>query len=227
MSPTGSPPRRSRRRSTRCWRRASRAAAIPASSSDAVDWTDLESFSRPPKGDGRCADPEAAWGHRRGDSPGEARRGLLRLLPAGRHRGRGGPRPRGARAGAPHPASTRCKVDPPAALVPGSSGWPPPGSRSATCSPTPATPTGWRRRGRCRSAPRRRPRPGPASPRSRAEGDPHGGDPRQRSALLPRHPERAPGAGAAGARRHGGRDGRPRPQGHRARQIQARADRRL
>ena len=37
-----------------------------ASSSLAVDWTDLESFSRPPpvKG-GPCADPEASWGHRK------------------------------------------------------------------------------------------------------------------------------------------------------------------
>ncbi len=37
-----------------------------ASASLAVDWTDLESFSRPPpaKG-GNCADPEASWGHRR------------------------------------------------------------------------------------------------------------------------------------------------------------------
>jgi len=37
-----------------------------ASSSLAVDWTDLESFSRPPpaKG-GDCADPEAWWGHRK------------------------------------------------------------------------------------------------------------------------------------------------------------------
>jgi hypothetical protein len=37
-----------------------------ASASLAVDWTDLESFSRPPpaKG-GSCADPEASWGHRR------------------------------------------------------------------------------------------------------------------------------------------------------------------
>ena len=37
-----------------------------ASSSLAVDWSDLESFSRPPpaKG-GDCADPEASWGHRR------------------------------------------------------------------------------------------------------------------------------------------------------------------
>ena len=44
----------------------------PRTSSYAVDWTDLEAFScPPPKGGGRCADPEAAWGHRRGDSPGE------------------------------------------------------------------------------------------------------------------------------------------------------------
>lgn len=41
-------------------------------SSYAVDWTDTETFSvPPPKGDGSCADPEAAWGHRRGNSPGE------------------------------------------------------------------------------------------------------------------------------------------------------------
>jgi hypothetical protein len=46
-------------------------ASIPAqykdaSASLAVDWTDLESFSRPPpaKG-GDCADPEASWGHRK------------------------------------------------------------------------------------------------------------------------------------------------------------------
>ena len=32
----------------------------------AVDWTDLESFSRPPPhGTRDCADPEASWGHRR------------------------------------------------------------------------------------------------------------------------------------------------------------------
>src|SRR5262249_21981630 len=37
-----------------------------ASSSLAVDWTGLETFSRPPpaKG-GPCADPEASWGHRK------------------------------------------------------------------------------------------------------------------------------------------------------------------
>ena len=37
-----------------------------ASVSLAVDWTDLESFSRPPPhGTRDCADPEASWGHRR------------------------------------------------------------------------------------------------------------------------------------------------------------------
>ena len=37
-----------------------------ASTSLAVDWTDLESFSRPPpRGTRDCADPEAWWGHRK------------------------------------------------------------------------------------------------------------------------------------------------------------------
>jgi hypothetical protein len=46
-------------------------ASIPerfkdASASLAVDWTDLESFSRPPpRGTSNCADPEASWGHRK------------------------------------------------------------------------------------------------------------------------------------------------------------------
>ncbi len=37
-----------------------------ASASLAVDWTDMESFSRPPPArGGQCADPEASWGHRK------------------------------------------------------------------------------------------------------------------------------------------------------------------
>jgi hypothetical protein len=37
-----------------------------AGSSLAVDWSDLESFSRPPPhGTSNCADPEASWGHRK------------------------------------------------------------------------------------------------------------------------------------------------------------------
>ena len=46
-------------------------ASIPQESRDAsrslaVDWTDLDSFSRPPPhGTSDCADPEASWGHRK------------------------------------------------------------------------------------------------------------------------------------------------------------------
>jgi hypothetical protein len=46
-------------------------ASIPAqftgaSTSLAVDWTDMDSFSRPPPARaGPCADPEASWGHRK------------------------------------------------------------------------------------------------------------------------------------------------------------------
>ena len=51
-------------------------AGVPArqregSTSLAVDWTDVESFAHPPGHDGISADPEAAWGHRRGGGPGE------------------------------------------------------------------------------------------------------------------------------------------------------------
>jgi hypothetical protein len=38
----------------------------------AIDWTDVESFARPPLQEGGAsADPEASWGHRRGDAPGQ------------------------------------------------------------------------------------------------------------------------------------------------------------
>jgi hypothetical protein len=52
-------------------------ASIPdrfkhASSALAVDWTDAETFSRPPpRGTRDCADPEASWGHRSGGGPGQ------------------------------------------------------------------------------------------------------------------------------------------------------------
>lgn len=51
-------------------------ASIPAehkktSASLAVDWTDVETFSRPPRhGTNTCADPEASWGHRNSNLPG-------------------------------------------------------------------------------------------------------------------------------------------------------------
>jgi hypothetical protein len=52
-------------------------ASIPAehkntSTALAVDWTDVETFSRPPpRGTRDCADPEASWGHRNGGGPGQ------------------------------------------------------------------------------------------------------------------------------------------------------------
>jgi hypothetical protein len=42
---------------------------VPESSSLAIDWTDYESFARPPHKNGRCADLEAAWGHRNTNHP--------------------------------------------------------------------------------------------------------------------------------------------------------------
>jgi hypothetical protein len=51
-------------------------ASIPArhkdaSSALAADWTDVESWSRPPRhGTSECADPEAHWGHRNSNLPG-------------------------------------------------------------------------------------------------------------------------------------------------------------
>jgi hypothetical protein len=42
-----------------------------ASSALAADWTDAETWSRPPRrGTTACADPEAAWGHRNSNLPG-------------------------------------------------------------------------------------------------------------------------------------------------------------
>jgi hypothetical protein len=51
-------------------------ASIPpghkdASTALAVDWTDVETFARPPRrGTTGCADPEASWGHRNSNLPG-------------------------------------------------------------------------------------------------------------------------------------------------------------
>jgi hypothetical protein len=51
-------------------------ASIPPSHKDAstalaVDWTDVETFSRPPRhGTNNCADAEASWGHRTSNLPG-------------------------------------------------------------------------------------------------------------------------------------------------------------
>ena len=49
-----------------CSRHRSPAGSRTPCASLAVDWTGLESFSRPPpRGTSDCADPEASWGHRK------------------------------------------------------------------------------------------------------------------------------------------------------------------
>jgi hypothetical protein len=107
----------------------------PASSSYAVDWTDHETWSRPPRkpradpetpdndadgggeGDQRCADPEAAFGHRRGNQAGqkdEAFYGYY-LQAATTVKDEHGPRvPELAR----RMLLSSCHIDPPAAIVP-------------------------------------------------------------------------------------------------------------
>jgi hypothetical protein len=90
----------------------------PETSSYAVDWTDLETFScPPPKGGGSCGDPEAAWGHRRGDSPGEADEvfyGYYLQVVTAVSEERGPAVPELVR----RIQIASCKADPPVALVP-------------------------------------------------------------------------------------------------------------
>jgi hypothetical protein len=98
-------------------------ASIPdehknASSSLAVDWTDVETWSRPPpRGTTSCADPEAHWGHRSANLPGpkgEMFYGYYlsaAVMVAGEH---GPPVPELGR----RMTLTSCKLDPVRALVP-------------------------------------------------------------------------------------------------------------
>ena len=204
-------------------------ASIPdehkqASSALAVDWTDVETFSRPPPhGTSDCADPEASWGHRKGGGPGQdselffgyyasaatmmreehgpavpelARRMTVLLLPC-----RPGPRPgpgadRDARGR--HPArrhTRRFRVRPP------------------------------RRRGLGHPAPpgRGAAGPGPAPLRPRPQRHPPRRHHRQRQPLLPGHTPAAAGTRPARPRRHPGRNRRARHPDSRAGPLQARA----
>jgi len=123
-----------------------------ASDSLAVDWTDMDSFSRPPPArGGPCADPEASWGHRKDNllrSENELFFGYY--LSAGIMMGE--------ENGPAVPELTRratlssCRHDPVRVFAPVLTAMPAPGSRSATSSPIPATPTATPAPGRCRSA---------------------------------------------------------------------------
>ena len=88
------------------------------SSSLAVDWTDQQSWSRPPaEPGGPCADPEASWGHRRGHAPGvsdELYFGYYLQLATMVNDTGGQEVPELVRA----MLLTSCHLDPPAAFVP-------------------------------------------------------------------------------------------------------------
>ena len=98
-------------------------ASIPdqftdASTSLAVDWTDMETFSRPPsRGTSDCADPEASWGHRSGGGPGQDSELFYGYYPSAATMMRG-------EHGPPVPELARrmtacsCRHDPARALVP-------------------------------------------------------------------------------------------------------------
>jgi hypothetical protein len=133
-------------------------ASIPpehknASASLAVDWTDVETFSRPPpSGSKTCADPQASWGHRNSNLPGPKGEMVFGyyLSAATMTREETGP---------PVPELTRritlssCHADPVRAFTPCSPTCPLTASPLATSSPTPATPTATPPPGLCRSAP--------------------------------------------------------------------------
>jgi hypothetical protein len=98
-------------------------ASIPAqhkqaSSSQAADWTDVESFARPPRhGTQDCADPEASWGHRTSNLPGPRGEMFFGYYLSGLTMVRednGPPVPELAR----RMTLTSCELDPVRALVP-------------------------------------------------------------------------------------------------------------
>jgi len=98
-------------------------ASIPgqfkdASTSLAVDWTDVETFSRPPsRGTRDCADPEASWGHRSGGGPGQDSELFFGYYPSAATMMRdehGPPVPELAR----RMTACSCRHDPARALVP-------------------------------------------------------------------------------------------------------------
>ncbi|HEY5987478.1 MAG TPA: hypothetical protein VIV12_14060, partial [Streptosporangiaceae bacterium] len=117
----------------------------------AVDWTDVESFSRPPRhGSTECADPEAAWGHRTSNLPGP--RGEMffgyYLSAATMTREETGPQvPELAR----RMTLTSCHLDPARALVPVLAAMPAAGIPLGDILATPAMPTATPAPGRCRS----------------------------------------------------------------------------
>ena len=191
----------------------------PASSSYAVDWTDLETWSGPPhkpraerpddttpgdedQDDRRCADPEASWGHRRGQPSRPKRRAVLRLLPPSRHDRQRRARPPGPRA-RPADASGLLRSRPARRdSCPSLSACTTTPSRSQTCSLDSGYAYRIPKPGRSPSARSGSPRPGSPPQRPRPARHPPRRDLLKREPLLPRHPTSPAQARTARARRH-------------------------
>ena len=205
-------------------------ASIPdefkdASTSLAVDWTDVETFSRPPpRGTSDCADPEASWGHRSGGGPGQDSELFFGYYPSAATMMRdehGPPVPELAR----RMTVCSCRHDPARALVPVLTAMPE-ARHPARRHPGRLRLRPPRRRRLGRPAPpvRRAAGPGPAPARPRPPRHPPRRHHRQRQPLLPGHPPHAAGTRPARPRRHPGPGRRPRPADRRDRPLQARPD---
>ena len=196
-----------------------------ASTSLAVDWTDVETFSRPPsRGTSDCADPEASWGHRSGGGPGQDSELFFGYYAsaATMMRDEHGPPVPGA-----GPPDDRLLLPPRPGPRPG------PGADRDARRRHPAR----RHPGRLRLRPPRRRRLGhPAprhrraswsrtcTPRPRTPRHPPRRHHRQRQPLLPGHPPHPARTRPARPRRHPRTGRRPRPADRRDRPVQTRPD---
>ena len=170
-----------------------------ASTSLAVDWTDLESFSRPPPhGTSDCADPEASWGHRKNN--------LLRSedeLFYGYYLSAGVMVPEENGPAVPELARratvSSCRHDPVRAFAPVLTAMPgqgiPLGDILADSGYAHRDAGAWAIPLRAAGAAAR---PGPAPPRPRPQGHPRRRRHQQRQPVLP--PDTAPAAGTRAAR---------------------------
>ncbi len=201
-------------------------ALLAPPSSSALDWTDLESFARPPHGsEAHCADTEGAWGHRTASHPGRDDRFFGYYLQAATivKEESGEEVPELVRRIHSHPPST---TRPPRSC-PCSNAWQ--GKESPRRSHRRLRlllPRASDLRGAAADA-RRQARAGPAPQRPRQEGHTHGRRHLQRQPLLPSHTTGALRALAARARRQPRANGRTRAQVRGASPLQALPNHRL